>query len=154
MKTLLFGATAGVMGTTMMTALLALMRISGLMGPLPPRQVTERIAERTGVDRALSGPGFEAAWLAAHYGYGAACGALFAATRGVFPASPVAAGLVFGGVVWAGSYLGLLPWLGIYEGPKEEAGATTGTMIAAHAVYGVSTALAEKRIEEPDRAFA
>jgi putative membrane protein len=152
--TLLFGATAGAMGTMAMSALLAAARLPGLMGPLPPRRVTKRIAERSGADRALSGPAFEASWAAAHVGYGAACGALYALARRAFPASPVSAGLVFGGLVWGGSYLGLLPALGIYGGPEEEEPATTATMIAAHAVYGVATALAEERIREPEAVFA
>ncbi len=148
MTTLFFGATAGVMGTVAMSALLVAGRMAGLLGPPPPRRITERIAEHTGADRALSRPAFEASWMAAHVGYGAVCGALYAVVRRALPASPLAAGLLFGGLVWGGSYLGLLPALGIYRGPAEESGSTTGVMIAAHAVYGTATALAETRLRE------
>ncbi|HEY8370095.1 MAG TPA: DUF6789 family protein [Thermodesulfobacteriota bacterium] len=155
MTRLLDGAVAGVIGTTAMSALLVLSRTAGLMGPPPPRRITERIARRSGVEEALSGEAFEASWVAAHFAYGAACGALYALARRALPASPVASGLLFGGLVWAGSYLGLLPALRIYRGPDgEESAPTTATMIAAHAVYGVTTALAEERIEGPDGLLA
>ncbi|HEX7126502.1 MAG TPA: DUF6789 family protein [Thermodesulfobacteriota bacterium] len=154
MGTLLLGGVAGVIGTAAMSALLVIARTAGFMESTPPRRITERIARQSGTDRVLSGPAFEASWVAAHVGYGAVCGALYALASGRPPASPVPAGLVFGGLVWAGSYLGILPALGIYDGPDgEESPATTATMVSAHAVYGVATALARERIREPEALF-
>src|SRR5215217_6122862 len=99
METLARGALAGLVATVPMTAVIGAGRAGGLMGVPPPVEITENIAEQAGEDPNRRSPEFQVAWLAAHIGYGAACGVIFAAIRPVLPRSDLLAGLLFGGAV-------------------------------------------------------
>jgi hypothetical protein len=146
MRELLMGAAAGAAATVPMSAVFAAGHATGRAGEPAPRKITGRAEAKAGVRDDLPEPAFEASWVAAHFAYGAACGALYAAARPWLPASPVAAGLVFGGVVWGASYLGLMPALGLYPWPREDRPARLATLIAGHVVYGLGTALAGDRL--------
>jgi hypothetical protein len=111
---------AGAAATAPMTAvMMALHQI--LPGepptPLPPRVITENVADAAGADQAMDEmgePSKKAATMAAHFGYGAAAG------------------------VWGGSYLGLMPATGLYKSATDDAAARNVLMIAAHLVWGAS----------------
>ena len=77
MQTLARGALAGLAATVPMTAVIGAGRAAGLMGTPPPVEITENVAEQAGEDPDRQSPEFQAAWLAAHVGYGAACGVVF-----------------------------------------------------------------------------
>jgi putative membrane protein len=143
METIVRGAVSGFVATVPMTAVIGLGDAAGLLRTPPPVQITENVAERAGEEPDPESPAFTAAWLAAHFGYGAACGAIYAAARPHLPRSDLAAGLVFGGAVWAVSYLGLLPALELFPRATEDSPSRQAVMIAAHAVYGVSLASIE-----------
>ena len=72
-------------------------------------------------------------------------GAVYALVRGVLPRSTVASGLIYGEALWAVSYLGLLPALGLYALPEDRTLSQTAVMMAAHAVYGVTVAEADRQ---------
>lgn len=116
--------------------------------PLPPREITEKLAEEAGVDDDLSEKEHRAATLAAHFGYGAACGVVYGLASPVLPGSPVARGIGFGLAVWTGSYLGLLPSLGILKSAKEHPMRRNALMIAAHVVWGAATGLATEAMSD------
>jgi hypothetical protein len=106
--------------------------------PLPPSQITARLEEEGGIREQLT-PGEHAALtLGAHFGYGAAAGALFAPLARALPLPPVASGLAFGLAVWGGSYLGLLPALGLQRPATESPAPRNALMIAAHLVWGAT----------------
>ena len=96
MEILARGALAGLAATVPMTAVIGAGRAAGLMGTPPPVEITENVAEQAGEDPDRQSSEFQAAWLAGHLGYGAACGVIFAAIRPVLPRSDLAAGLLFG----------------------------------------------------------
>jgi hypothetical protein len=147
MRRLLLGAAAGALGTLAMSAAMAAgHRLARPAARPAPEEITENVEERAGVRDDLPEPAFEASWVAAHFAYGAACGALYAVARPRPAASALAEGLAFGGLVWAVSYLGLLPALGLHPWPEDDSKARMGVMIAAHAVFGVATAAAERRL--------
>ena len=148
------GGLAGLLGTGLMTLALAGARAAGLLRTPPPAEVTGRAQEKAGLRRHVPEPAFRASWLAAHFGYGAACGGGYALLRPGLPASPPAAGLAYGGAVWALSYLGLLPALGLYPRPEEDSRSRLAVMIAAHAVFGVTVAEAERRLAAPRTVLA
>jgi hypothetical protein len=124
-----------------MTAVIAAGRAAGLMGTPPPVEITENVAEQAGANPDRQSPAFQAGWLAAHAGYGAACGALYAALRPLLPRSDLVAGLLFGGAVWGISYISVMPALHLYPSAEADSNQRQAVMIAAHAVFG--TALAE-----------
>jgi putative membrane protein len=58
-------------------------------------------------------------------------------------------GVIFGVVVWAGSYLGLLPLIGISESAHKEPVRMNLMMIAAHLVWGSAMALVADLLMSP-----
>jgi hypothetical protein len=140
------GATAGLLATVPMTAVMlaghrALPRHERY--PLPPAEITAQAAE-TAADAADAAPpdpeALTALTLAAHFGYGAATGALYALA--VPPAPGVAAGALRGAgwglAVWAGSYLGWLPAARILKPATEHPARRNALMIGAHLVWGAA----------------
>ncbi len=153
MNRILLGALAGLAATGPMTLAMKLMHEQlprDEQYPLPPRQVTEGLAEKAGVNRHLGDEGREAATWASHFAYGAACGALYGAVSGErADGRPLLAGVGFGLAVWAGSYLGWLPAAGILSPATEHPPRRNALMIAAHVVWGATTgAVLEKLADE------
>ena len=140
MTRILIGAVAGAAATFPMTLTMEALH-QALPGdpprPLPPREVVEGMTAKAGVSHEIGEEEKQQLTLAAHFGYGAACGALFALVAPRGPAA-VPAGIAFGLGVWASSYLGLLPALGIRQHAKYDPVARSGLMIAAHGVWGAA----------------
>jgi hypothetical protein len=146
MNRVLLGALAGLVATGPMTLAMKLMHEQlphGERYPLPPRQVTEGLAEKASVNQHLDEEEREAATWASHFAYGASCGALYGALAGErLDRHPLLAGAGFGVAVWAGSYLGWLPAAGIIAPATEHPPRRNALMIAAHVVWGATTAAA------------
>jgi uncharacterized membrane protein YagU involved in acid resistance len=104
--------------------------------PLPPREVTMEVAERTGLDHELAEPQRKSLTLTAHFAYGTIMGGIYALFAERIPAPGVAKGILFGLLVWAGSYLVLLPALGILRSATKHPLRRNALMISAHAVWG------------------
>jgi hypothetical protein len=143
-KKLMIGAAAGAAATVPMT--MTMEKLHELLPgepprPLPPREVTESIAEKTGVAQQVDEPGMQALTLGAHVGYGAACGAVLGLITPKKVPAAVAVGALFGLAVWAGSYKGWLPALHIRHDAKHDPPARNGLMIAAHMVWGAAAGL-------------
>src|SRR5215203_7104486 len=146
MQTLARGALAGLAATVPMTAVIGAGRAAGLMGTPPPVEITENIAEQAGQDPDRQSPEFQTAWLAAHVGYGTACGAIFSAIRPVLPRSDLVAGLLFGAAVWGASYISIMPSLNLYPSAQDDSNQRQVVMIAAHAVFGTALASVDHRL--------
>lgn len=157
MNRILLGALAGLAATGPMTLAMKLMHEQlprEEQYPLPPRQVTEGLAEKTGVSEHLDEEEREAATWVSHFVYGAACGALYGAVSGErLDRHAALAGVGFGVAVWAGSYLGWLPAAGIISPATEHPARRNALMIAAHAVWGAGVGVALERLSG-DRARA
>lgn len=142
MNRILLGAAAGLLATAPMTLAMKLMHEQlprEEQYPLPPRQVTEGLAEKVGVNEHLGEEEREAATWASHFAYGTACGALYGALSGRgLDRHAAAAGAGFGVAVWAGSYLGWLPAAGVLAPATEHPARRTALMVAAHLVWGAS----------------
>jgi putative membrane protein len=125
------GAVAGVLATVPMSlVMVALQRaLPGRREPLPPREITESLLEAADVDGNESAT--RALTVAGHFGYGAACGALFAPI-----ARGVPAGVMFGLLVWTVSYFGLLPALQLFPPASDKPARQNALMIGAHIVWG------------------
>ena len=130
---LVIGGIAGFVATMAMTA--AMRRLHAKLPareryPLTPREI---------VDSTLAPPAAAAPdlTLAAHFAYGAGCGALIAAAD---PRIGRAAGAMAGGAVWLGSYMGWIPAFGVLRPATGHPMRRNAVMIAAHFVWGWSTA--------------
>ena len=150
MNRILLGALAGLAATGPMTVAMKLMHERlprGERYPLPPRQVTEGLAEKAGVNEQLDEEEREAATWVSHFAYGAACGALYGAVSGEkIDGHALLAGAGFGLAVWAGSYLGWLPAAGVLPPATEHPARRNALMIAAHVVWGATTGVAVERL--------
>src|SRR5919107_6401562 len=155
MNRVLLGALGGLAATGPMTLAMKLMHEElprEERYPLPPRQVTEGLAEKAGVNGQLDEEEREAATWASHFAYGAACGALYGALSGERTDShPLLAGVGFGVAVWAGSYLGWLPAAGITSPATEHPARRNALMIAAHVVWGAGVGVALERLSPDGR---
>ncbi len=151
MNGILLGALAGLAATVPMSLAMKLMHEQlpeHEQYPLPPRAVTMEIAEEAGVREHLDEPEREGLTWAAHFAYGAACGAVYAplAQRSGLP--PALSGAAFGVAVWAGSYLGWLPAAGIISPATEHPPRRNALMIAAHVVWGVAAGVLVESLTE------
>ncbi len=141
MNGMLIGAAAGAAATIPMTVVMETLheRLPGEPPrPLPPREVTEGFAVKAGVSRQLSERDVQNLTLAAHFGYGATCGAILGLIAPRNTAAAIGAGMAFGFGVWASSYLGWLPAMGVRQSATEDPLARSGLMIAAHVTWGAA----------------
>lgn len=149
-RQLLTGALGGLVGTAAMTA--AMRRMHGYLPeaeryPLPPREIIQSMARETEADHRAGEGELQDLTLGAHFAYGAATGALYAALR---PGGGIAAGAGYGLLVWAASYLGWIPGLAILEPATRHPLRRNGLMLAAHVVWGATTALTIRELQRAE----
>ncbi len=111
---------------------------------LPPEMITSELAHRAHVRHHLNKQLILGATTVSHFGYGAAMGAAYGPLHKRVPLPTIAQGVLFGLVVWAASYLGLLPLLGISASGDREPLRRNLMMIAAHIVWGASMGAAAR----------
>jgi uncharacterized membrane protein YagU involved in acid resistance len=152
---LLLGALAGIAGTFAMTAAARAMHHrlpAAERYPLPPREIIEGALPAVS-RRSLEEQGRQAATIGAHFGYGAATGALYALFE---PRGGILRGAAYGILVWTVSYFGIMPALQILRPAHVHPLRRNGLMILAHLVWGSTMAatlrelqLAEQEIFAP-----
>ena len=144
MQPTLAGALAGFVATVPMSALMLAGQPALPPGRrrLPPKQITMRLARLAGARPHPDGPATNFATTAAHFGYGTMIGAMYGALAARRPDHPLAKGMAFGLLVWAGSYLGWLPAAGVRQPATRDPTSRNVLMIAAHLVWGAGTAYA------------
>jgi uncharacterized membrane protein YagU involved in acid resistance len=136
---LVIGAIAGVVGTMVMTS--AMRRLHARLPeeeryPLTPREIVD----------AAAAPEDEAArdlTTAAHFAYGAACGAFLAALD---PRMGKVQGAAAGVAVWLASYMGWIPAVNLLKPATEHPARRNALMIAVHLVWGSATAGAMREL--------
>jgi len=151
-SSLLRGALAGLVATLPMTLFMLL--IHQLLPKwqqyaLPPEEITDELAERADLKKHMDKEQKVGAALVAHFGYGAAMGALYSIFTNVIPLPAVMKGTLFGLVVWAGSYLGLIPAMDISTSADKEPMRRNLMMIAAHIVWGSATGVIANVLGRP-----
>ena len=142
-------AAAGLLATLPMTAVMeAAYRVLPReeQYPLPPRQITDRLAEETGTAPHLDEGQRVVLTLASHFGYGAAAGAAYAPFGRWSPLPAPLTGAAYGVGVWAGSYLGWLPALGILRPATEAPRGRVALMVGAHVVWGAALGMVAQRL--------
>src|SRR5687768_13825338 len=136
----LTGAFAGFAATVPMTAVMLSLNQAlpaHERRPVPPRRITVRAARKARVAHQMDDDERTLATYAAHFGYGTATGAAYAAlVEPRVPGHPVVKGTAFGLLVWGASYLGLMPALGLHPPATREPAGRNGVMILAHVVWG------------------
>jgi uncharacterized membrane protein YagU involved in acid resistance len=139
--TILLGAAAGLAATAPMT--MAMHALKGRLPwyqryALPPMEVVARASHAVGLHRSASLAEHKRLATALHYGFGAACGAIYAGLAAPFRLTGPLTGLLFGMVVWTVSYLGWLPALGLFRSPGDQEQRRNLMMVVAHLVWGAT----------------
>jgi uncharacterized membrane protein YagU involved in acid resistance len=146
---ILLGALAGIAATCAMTAAARAMHRRlppAERYPLPPREIVEGglpVAKRS-----LGEHGRQTTTIAAHFGYGAATGALYAL---VVPRAGLLSGAAYAFLVWAVSYFGIMPGVGILRPAHDHPERRNLLMIAAHLVWGSTLARTLRDLEFAER---
>ncbi len=135
------GALAGVAATGVMSLVMLAAQRLGALGEPPPRRLTRRLLRPLG-PLAPRRRALDAAALAAHFGYGALLGSLYALLPA--PARKSSSGALFGLAVWEANYAGWLPKVGLMPRPSHDRPGRPTSMIAAHLVFGLSLAEFER----------
>ncbi len=150
-SSVLQGALAGMLGTLPMTVvMLILHRLlpKWQKYALPPQEITDEFAKRTHLKKRMDKEQLLGAALVSHFGYGAAMGILYTTLTRMLPLPAVVRGMLFGLVVWGGSYLGLLPSLGFSESAVREPLRRNLLMILSHLVWGSTTGIIASIFEQ------
>ncbi len=135
---LLIGGIAGLVGTMAMTA--AMRRFHRRLPdeeryPLTPREIIDSGSKQLGAP--VVGEVAKDVTTAAHFAYGAACGALIAAMN---PDPGKRTGAAAGVAVWLASYMGWIPAVGTLEPATKHPARRNLLMIGVHLVWGSATA--------------
>jgi uncharacterized membrane protein YagU involved in acid resistance len=146
-RRLLIGALGGIVGTAAMTV--AMRRMHRRLAnqeryALPPREIIESVTRPARAHRRADEGDLQALTLGAHFAYGAATAALYNLAR---PDHGVAGGAAYGLLVWAASYLGWIPGLAILDPATRHPLRRNGLMLAAHLVWGATTALTIRELQ-------
>jgi hypothetical protein len=138
------GAASGLAATAVMSGWMAAGQLTGRHGEQPPKRLVRRLGRRLGVPTRRFGGGLWLASAAAHAGFGATCGAAYAAA---VRRSSAGRGVAFGLGVWAASYAGWIPALDLLPPPHRDNPRRAWTVFTAHVVYGaVLGATLDRRI--------
>lgn len=108
--------------------------------PLPPREITQ-IALRPENRRAAT------LTLLAHFGFGAFAGALY----GLLPRN--VPGLLYGPLVWVGSYLGWVPMARILTSATRHPVERNLLMLSVHLIWGACTAIGTRELDAASRSI-
>lgn len=140
LRATLGGAVAGVAATLPMSAVMFAAKKAGLMGKYPTELIAQKGLVAAGVQPS-QGKTTTAA-LVAHFGFGAATGALFGLlyrrTQSLGP--PVVRGIGYGLAVYTASYAGWIPAADIMPPPTADRPGRQPSMIVAHMVFGAALA--------------
>lgn len=143
-RRLLIGALAGLAASAPMTLAMAWWK-RWLPGreryPLPPREITVSLAHRLGLLKHMDEPQRTAATSIAHFGYGAATGALYGVSASRLRLPAPLKGIGYAMLVWLSSYMGWLPALAVLAPASQHPARRNALMIGAHLVWGATMGL-------------
>ena len=117
---------------------------------LPPRLITEEIAEQVGIEDHMDENELIGLTVVSHFGYGAIFGALYSLFEQRIPSHSSLKGALTGVALWMGSYLGWLPALGILTPATRHPWRRNMLMIVAHVVWGVTLGEVARKLNADD----
>lgn len=132
------GALAGLVATVPMTgSMLALRRFPGPEHrALPPENVAHGVREILDVNKDMDQTEKAAFNWIAHFGFGAAAGAVYSLVASQPKKHSIAKGMLFGVGIWTVSYSGWIPAAGILRFPTQESKRYVFLEVMAHLVWG------------------
>jgi uncharacterized membrane protein YagU involved in acid resistance len=140
----LLGAAAG---TACMSVLRMGARRAGLIDLTPPQATKNRLAAWTGRKPATVA-GHHLSDAAVHLAVGLGGGAVYGAAVAARSRPGLLGGLLFGAGLWVVAFGVVIPWLGISRSPRRSTATENLVNLAAHLLYGLSTALVAGELAE------
>lgn len=136
-KALCDGAVGGLAGTAVMSACMVAAEKAGFIDRHPPEEIADAVLDAIGVPDSHEKTE-DALAVFLHFAFGIGTGSVFAVLhrRLRLPISPILHGVIFGSLVWFGSYKGWVPRLGIMPPPERDLPGRPQTMLLVHWVYG------------------
>lgn len=144
LKKVLSGGIAGLIATAPMTAVMAALHTrlpAQQRHPLPPEHIVGSMRAKLGLGP--RGDAYRAQVGLAHFGYGAGMGSVYFTLVAPWTAKLPMRGALFGVLVWAVSYFGLIPGMGLLPSAEHDSRQRNALMIAAHIVWGTTLQLCE-----------
>lgn len=139
------GLAAGCVATLPMSVTMVLLHMLNPRDkqvPLPPEQLTDTVIAKTAGVQHTVHPQKNVFMTINHFGYGALAGGLYALFFSPLIQLPAAVrGILYGIVVWTGSYLGWIPALQLLPPATEQPPYRNLLMIIAHLVWGFWTGI-------------
>jgi uncharacterized membrane protein YagU involved in acid resistance len=148
MNRLVMGLSGGCAATVPMSAVMMATRRyfpAHAVRAVPPQQIVDRLAMLLGLSRRRFR--HRAAASLAHFGFGAAAGALYAPLARRLPGPAAVRGAAYGALVWGINYAGVLPAVGLQPPASRQPPGRNVTMIAAHLVWGASLGIFVEALE-------
>lgn len=105
---------------------------------LPPKKIARKLLQKSGMD-SLTSSQRDMLTCISHFGYGALAGAAYDGWTSR-PSHPFLKGSLFGLGLWIVSYLGWIPAFQILPSATKQPKERNSLMIAAHVVWGSTTA--------------
>ncbi|HEY3393685.1 MAG TPA: DUF6789 family protein [Lacipirellulaceae bacterium] len=137
----LAGAIAGLVATVPMTlAMLVMQRMLPRreQTTLEPRRISDDMLQKADLHDDVSERGKEQVSAAAHFGYGAGVGMIYAMADRFLPLPRGLRGPVYGMLVWAASYAGWLPAVKTLPPPQRRPAGRNVLLIVSHLVWGAA----------------
>jgi uncharacterized membrane protein YagU involved in acid resistance len=137
----LAGAVSGLVATVPMT--ITMFAVQKMLPrreqtTLEPRRVSDDMLRKADLHDDVSEGGKEKFSVAAHFGYGAGTGMIYALAGRLLPLPPGLRGPVYGLFVWAASYAGWLPAVNTLPPPHRRPLGRNLLLIVAHFVWGIA----------------
>ena len=146
LKRMLISAAAGAAAAVPQSAAVWGLRYAGVYRRRPaPEVVVEQITDKVVDLDAVPDPWLTPMKVAGHFGFGAACGAVYGALSSVLRPNPVT-GVLTGLAIWKGSYDGWIPALGIMPPPADDETGRQATLVIAHIAYGLALGALMQRL--------
>jgi uncharacterized membrane protein YagU involved in acid resistance len=118
-------------------SMLALRRFPGPEHrPLPPEHVAHGVREILDVNKDMDRSEKAAFNWLAHFGFGAAAGAVYSLVASKPQTHPIVKGMLFGVGLWTVSYSGWIPAAGILRFPTQESKRYVFLEVMTHLVWG------------------
>ena len=142
-KAIARGAAAGVVATTVMSAILEIGQRPTSFWRQPPILIIGTVLAG---DPAHEVAAEDALAVMAHLGYGTSCGALFALLTRPRRTPGPATGIGYALLLWLVSYAGWIPAAGVMPPPRRDSPGRQITLVGAHVVYGAVLAAVLRRL--------
>jgi hypothetical protein len=150
MQNALAGAIGGLTGGLLLSGTMALGRSTGLLHETLAERSEDWLDQMLGARHYLGAQEVTLIEQTNHLLASAVFGASYGAARSYFHPSPMLAGSLYGGFLYAVNIIGIAPRIRLTRGESHEPSGVVGQRLAMHVLFGIATAMVtEALIDRP-----